>query len=216
MNFDTLVDRAVSLYDVSSTRASDVANERLQRMLGASKSLMKVATIGTTVAGQAAYPLDATIVTVKRVFVTYTSGVVTFEGTETLDSLTDLANGLATVYGCSNFYTVAYDTDSSQVTNNLYLSPAPTEAGASITANCAVLPAAITYGSTTALPLPLDFHEHLLAGVKAELSDEDERQDSGAKFEGVYQAGITLLTKRQQGLGQGSDRHRMRMVGYDV
>ena len=50
MTFDSLVDRLVSLYDVTTTRAAEVANERLGRMVAEAKSLRKIVTLGTTVA----------------------------------------------------------------------------------------------------------------------------------------------------------------------
>ena len=36
-----------------------------------------------------------------------------------------------------------------------------------MTGNCSLIPAAITHGSSTALPIPLDMHRRLLAGCKA-------------------------------------------------
>jgi hypothetical protein len=161
--------------------------------------------------------LDATVVQVYRVTIAYSTGPVTYKGTESLDALMDLVTG-ATLDpgGDGRWYAVQPDTDSSQVTNNLYISPAPSEAGAPITGLCAILPATLAYASATALPIPLDVHPHLLAGCKAELSDEEGRQDEAMKFEGVFAQGTTTLERRANALAQGSDRHRMRVSGYDL
>lgn len=215
MNFDGLVDRLTSLYDVGTPRATDVANERLSSMLGSSKSLRGLVDLGTTVAGQALYALPSTVLEVYRLDVAYTTGTVTYKGTATLDELQDLASGAAHDPGCGHWYTVAPDTDVSMNTANLYLSAAPTVAGAAMTGNCAILPPTIVYGLEAVIPIPIDCHRHLLAGCRAELSDEDSRQDESAKFEAVFEAGVKRLESRENSRGTGSDGHRMRMSGYD-
>lgn len=213
MNFDTLVDRLTSLYDVGTPRATDVANERLSSMLGSAKSLRGLVDLGTTVAAQATYALPATVVEVFRLEIAYTTGTVLYTGTETLDALQDLARLTVSDPGCGHWYAVAPDADASMNTANLYLSAAPTVAGAAMTGNCAILPATLTYGGTLALPIPLDCHRHLLAGCKAELCDEESTDSS--KFEAVFEAGVKRLEARQNSRGAGSDGHRMRMSGYD-
>lgn len=215
MNFDALVDRLTSLYDVGQQRAVDVANERLSSMLGSSKSLRSLVNLGTTVAAQALYALPATVVEVYRLDIAYTTGTVTYKGTATLDELQDLASGAAHDPGCGHWYATASDADATANTTNLYLSAAPTVAGATMTGNCAILPATLTYGAASALPIPVDCHRHLLAGCRAELSDEESRQDESAKFEVVFEAGVKRLEARENSRGTGSDRHRMRMSGYD-
>lgn len=217
MTADDLVDRLVALYDVGTTRATDVLNERLSAMLGQARSLRKLVTIGTTVADQHTYALSADIVEVRRVTVEFTAGTATYKGTESIDALTDLVNGDAVdPTGCGKYYAVQADTDGTMTTANLYLYPAPDEAGVNIVGVCAILPASITYGSSTALPIPVDVHKHLLAGCKAELLDEDSRQDESLKLEAEFNAGIQILALRQQARGTGSDRHRLRVSGYDL
>jgi hypothetical protein len=216
MTFEQLCDRLTSLFDVSQSRAVEVSNERLSRMVGEAKSLRSLVNIGTTVASQATYALAATIVQVYRVSVPYSSGTVTYAGTETLDMLMDITSGTAESRYEQAFYAVQPDADALQTTNNLYLSPAPSEAGKTITGICAILPATLTYASATALPIPLDLHTRLLAGCKAELSDEESRQDEAAKHEAVFEFGVRKLEARANSLARGSDRHRMRLVGYDT
>lgn len=215
MNFDDLCDRLTSLYDVGAVRAAAVANERLQRMCGAAKSIKTQTTLGTTVADQAAYAIPVNVVQIDRVRVAYTSGTVDFEGTEDLLSIWDLEAGNASD-GCGgNWYVIEADTDGTGATDSLRLHPIPTEAGRTITGLVAIIPAVLTYGATSALPIPLDCHEHLLAGCKAELSDEDSRQDESAKFEAVFEAGVKRLSARENSRGKGGDRHRLRVGGYD-
>jgi hypothetical protein len=212
MNFDDLCDRLTSLYDVGNVRAAAVANERLQRMCAAAKSIRALRTnLGPTVAEQATYALAVDIVQVYKVRIAYASGNVAYTGTESLDAIWELQDGNAS--GCGNWYAVQPDADASQATGNLLLYPAPSEAGAAITGLVAIIPAAITYGDTTGLPIPLDCHEHLLAGCKAELSDE-ESTDS-AKFEAVFEAGVKRLSARESSRGKGSDGHRLRVANYD-
>jgi hypothetical protein len=200
-----------SLYDVGQTRAVDVANERLQRMASAAESIRSIVTVGTTTANTSSYALATNVVQVYRVRVAYTSGTVDFSGIARIEDLWDIDAGNAT--GCGNYYVTEPDTDSSGATTNLRLYPTPTVSGATITALASVIPTALTYTSATALPIPLDCHEHLLAGCKAELTDEENSDSS--KFEAVFEAGVKRLQKREQGRGKGSDGHRLRMSGYD-
>jgi hypothetical protein len=219
VTFDDLVTRLMALYDVTQARAVDVANERLNRMVAEAKSLRAIKSLGTTVADTASYALDATVVQVFKVKVAYTAGQINYEGTETIEDLWDLDAGTAEVSPSSDdayWFTIEADSDSLQTTDNLRLYPAPDESGKTITGLVALRPATITYGSSTALPIPLNTHEHLLAGCKAELSDEEARQDESAKFEAVYQAGIARLKNEAESRGKGSGRHRMRVAGYDI
>jgi hypothetical protein len=218
MNFDELVTRLTGLYDVTTTRAAEVANERLQRMVAEAKSLRAIKSLGSTVAAQTSYTLDPTVVHVYKVKVAYTAGQINYEGTESIDALWDIDAGVAEASDPDSAYWFAIeaDSDSLQTTDNLRLFPAPGEAGKAITGLVALRPATITYGGSTALPIPVNTHEHLLAGCKAELSDEEERQDVSAKFEAVFQAGIARLRDDQTSRGKGSGRHRLRVAGYDL
>lgn len=218
MTFEGLVDRLVSLYDVSQTRAVDVANERLQRMATESKGIRSVKSLGTTTAGTSSYALDSTVIQVFKVKVAYSAGTINYEGVVSLEDLWDLDNETAEVADTDSAYWFAIeaDTDSSQATDNLRLYPTPQESSKTITGLVALQPATLTYSSSTALPIPLDVHEHLLAGCKAELLDEESRQDESAKLEGVFQAGIVKLRDRVQERGVGSGRHRIKVSGYDL
>lgn len=218
MTFDDLVDRLVSLYDVTTTRAAAVANERLNRMVTEAKYIRAVKSLGTTTSGTASYSLDASIVGILKAKAVYTAGQVNYEGTESLEDLWDIDAGTATVVSDTNAYWIAIqpDSDSDGTTNSFLLSPTPSQSSVTVTGLVALQAATFTYGNSSALPIPVDTHEHLLAGCKAELSDEDEREDLSARFESTFQLGIQKLKQRVQGLGVGTGRHRMRVAGYDV
>jgi hypothetical protein len=112
MTFDQLVDRLVSLYDVGQSRAVDVANERLQRMVSESKSLRAIKSLGTTVASQTSYALDPTIVQVFKVKVAYTAGQINYEGMIAIEDLWDVDSGDAEVNDPDNAYWFAIEADS--------------------------------------------------------------------------------------------------------
>jgi hypothetical protein len=215
MTFEQLVDRLLSLFDAGQARAVDVVNERLARMVTEAEYLRKIMSLGTTVAGQASYPLDSTVTKILQVRIDFTDGTVLYDGTETLEDLWRVDAGAADA-GPGTFVVIEPDSDGSGNTDNFRLYPAPAEAGLSVQALVVVQPATLTYSSGTALPIPLDAHEQLLAGCKAELHDEEGRQDEAAKFEAVFGSGISKLSKRVQSRGKGSSGHRLRVRGYDA
>lgn len=214
MTFEGLVDRLLTIFDVGQQRAVDVANERLGRMVAESAALRSLANLGTTVAATATYALPANVVQVMRVEIAFAAGTVIYEGTATVDEFWDLAVGNA--YSCGSIYCVEPDADSDMTTDNLRLYPVPTEAGATITGLVALRAAVLTYSSATALPIPINAHPALLAGCKADLYDEDDRQDESQKEEAVFVAGIQGLTAATTRRGEGSGRRRMRVAGYDI
>jgi hypothetical protein len=215
MTFEALVTRLLSLHDVDQARAVDVANERLADMAAESKGIRAQISLGTTTSGTATYALAANIIQVYRATVAFTAGTVTYEATESIEALWDVVAGRAEAPPGEYFCAVEPDTDLLQTTDYLRLYPAPDESSKTITGVVAVAPATIVYASATALPIPLDCHKHLLAGCRAELLDEESRQDESAKLEAVYQQGIRRLSARQKARGSGSGHHRMRVRGYD-
>jgi hypothetical protein len=118
MTFDDLVTRLVSLYDVTTTRAAEVANERLQRMLAEAKSLRAIKTIGTTVANQSSYALDATVVQVYKVKIPYTTGTINYEGTESLEDLWDVDSGISEPTNPDTAYWFAIEADSDSLADD--------------------------------------------------------------------------------------------------
>lgn len=218
MNFDSLVTRLTSLYDVTTQHAADVANERLQRLVAEAKSLRAIKTIGTTVDGTASYTLDPTVVKIIEAKVTYTDGQVNYKGEVNISTLWDLDSGEAVVNNPDGYqYWVAIepDADSSQTTDGFRLYPTPGETGKTITGLVALRPAVITYGSSTSLPIPTDVEENLQAGCEAQLAAEEGRQDLVAGYEAAFTQGIRVLEGEQESRGVGAGGHRMGVSGYD-
>jgi len=217
MVFEDLVDRLVSLHDCAQARAVAVANERIARMAEESKAVRATVNLGTTVSGQTGYAVTDEIAQVFRVKAAYTAGTVLYEGTESRDALEDLQLGLAAVTGCGDGHWFVFDPDAddSAATANLFLWPAPEESGVTITGRCAVIPEALTYSSGTSLPFPRSLHDDLLAGCRASLLGEESRQDEAASYELQFAAGVKKLERREKARAAGSDRHRLRHVGYD-
>lgn len=215
MTFDDLVDRLTSLYDVTETRAAEVANQRLQRMIAKSKALRAIKSLGTTVADQASYSLSATVVQILNAKATYSDGQVNYTGDVTIDDLWNVDAGRGELDPCGAYIAVEYDDDSDINTSNFRIYPAPSEADVEITGLVALRPATITYGSSTALPIPEDLEEALLAGCKAELSKEDDRPDIAAGYEAEFASGVADLAGETKQRGVGAGGHRMRVSGYD-
>lgn len=214
MTADELVDRLTSLYDVGETRALAVLNERLGDMVARSTALRAVVTLGTTVADQASYALAANVVQILKAEAQYTDGTVEYEGNVTLQDLWDVAAGDSVITGA--VIAIEADGDSTMTTDNFRVYPAPTEADIAITGLVALRPATLTYGASSALPIPVDHHARLLAGCKATLADEEDRQDQAAKWEAEFETGVKLLEGSVNKRGKGSGSHRIRVVGYDV
>jgi hypothetical protein len=193
-----------------------VANERLGRMMVEAAAIRKLVTLATTTAGTSTYTLDPAVARVLKAKAVYSTGQVNYEGAATVDELWNADAALATSDPCgSAYFVVIPDADDSETTATIRFWPTPAETGVTITGIAVVQPATFTYGSSSALPLDLNLHEYLLAGAKAELSDQDERQDVSAKFEAVFQAGIQKLAHAVTNRGKGTAPHRMRASGYD-
>lgn len=209
MTFEGLVDRLMSLFDVGQTRAVDVANERLGRMVAESTALRAVVSLGTTTANVASYTLASNVVKVLKV----TIGTSVYEGSATIEEFFDIAAGNATTDGY--FYAILPDSDADMNTESIQFYPAPSTTGMTISGLVALRPAVIVYASATALPIPVNVHPALLAGCEAELADEEGRQDEASKGEIDFAAGIKALEGVANGRAKGSGRHRPRIAGYD-
>lgn len=214
MTFEALVDRLTSGFDVTQPRAVDVANERLADMVTRSTALRAVISLGTTVANQASYALAANVAKILEITVPYTAGSAIYYGVATLEDLWAVAAGTSEITG--NVVAIEADSDATMTTDNFRLYPAPSEAGKAISGLVALRPAALTYSSATALPIPVDQHNALLAGAKADLFDEEGRQDEAAKNDVKFENGIKRLEASVNKRGKGSGGTRMRVVGYDI
>ena len=216
MNFDGLVTRLQSLFDVGQTRAVDVANERLAEMVTRSTALRSVRSLGSTVAGQASYTLNENIVKILQIEVAYTAGTKAYNGVATLEDLWAVARHEAEVDpDFDGVVAIEADSDSTMTTDNFRMYPAPGESGKAITGLVAIRPAAITYGSSTALPIPVDLHPKLLAGCKAELFEEEGNPTEAATNQAEFEQGIRLLEASVNKRGKSSGGTRLRVSGYD-
>lgn len=217
MTFEALVDRLTSLFDVTQQRAVDVANERLTRMVVESTAIRAIISLGTTTNGTTSYTLASNVAKVLKIRVDYTAGTAIYEGQETIEDLWDIDAGIAEPSSTDAYwFVVEPDTDTDATTDKLRLYPTPGETGKAISGLVALRPATLTYSTNTALPIPIDVHNNLLDGAKAELFDEEGRQDEAAKHEASFQDGIRILKRQVESRGKGSGGHRMRVRGYDL
>lgn len=230
MTFEQLVDRLTSQFDVSQPDAVAVANERLARMVTEAKSLRAIISLGVTTAGQARYSLASNIAKVYKVVLTDDDtfpddnvlpaddavpgeNANVYEGEVSIEDMWNASVGLATIVG--NVFTIEPNADSDMNTEAIRLYPAPTATGMGIIALVALRPATLTYGSATALPIPLDLHNNLLDGAKAELFDDESRQDEAAKLEVSFASGARALATGVATRGKAASG-RMRVRGYDL
>jgi hypothetical protein len=211
---ESIVDDLRAEFDVTQAKALAVLNDRLQDLVTRSTALRAVKSLGTTVAAQTSYALDATIVKVLKVWIVNGTETATYEGTSTLEDFVDLTADDVQTDG--RWYTVEPDSDSSMLTENLRLYPAPSTAGRTITGLVALRPAAVTYATATALPIPTDVHDSLYQGARAKLFEQESRQDEAAVPRAEYEQGIKDLLGGVQKRGKGSQGTRMRIRGYDL
>jgi hypothetical protein len=218
MTFDDVVDSLTSLFDVTTTKAAAVTNDRLQDMVTRSTALRAITSLGTTVNGTTSYALAANVAKIFKAWVAYTAGTAVYEGTETIEDLVDLDAGLADVVDTDTAYwvVIAPDADALATTDNFRLYPTPAESAKTITGLVALRPAVLTYGSASALPIPTETHRDLLEGAKAVLYAEEGREDEAAVPDAKYEQGIKELLAGVERRGKGSGSHRIRVVGYDL
>lgn len=213
MTFEALVDRLTALFDVTQAHAVDVANERLADLATKSTAIRAVISLGTTTSGTSSYTLASNVVKIIQAKATYSAGTVIYDGVVSIEDLWDTDVGDTTISG--NVIAIEPDSDTSATTDNFRIYPTPTESGKTITALVALRPATLTYTSGTALPIPVDQHPALLDGCKAELFDEEGRQDEAAKHDASFQLGVKALESQVNKRGKSTST-RMRLAGYDL
>lgn len=208
MNFDDLVARLTSNYDVSQAQAVAFGNERLARMVAESEFLMVTKSLGTTVAGQANYALATDLVDLSAVKIAHSDGTVSLYYGTSLDLLWRQDAG----DGCTTGFALDFQADADV---DLRLEPAPETAGETITGLYAQQPTVLAYGSTSVLPVPVDVHTHLLAGCQADCLDLEGRQDLSAKYEQRFLEGVGKLIRRKNSRGDSDAPHRIAVSGWD-
>jgi hypothetical protein len=210
---DTLVDRLVSQFEVTSTVALGFLNDRQARMLAEAEFLTATVTLGTTTAGTANYTLASTVTDLKKVRVVESDGSFTQYELVAIEDLWDLDAAEAQV-SLSDGGLCALDyTAAGAVQLRLY--PEPETTGLTISGIVALAATAATYGGGTALQVPVDMETHLYAGMQADAYDREDRQDMAAKAEVRFTEGVGKLVKRKNTRGDGNGPHRMRVSGYD-
>lgn len=232
MTFEQLVDRLTGQFDVSQADAVAVVNERLARMVTEAKSLRAVIAIGTTTATTSRYALPANVAQVYKLVLTDGdtfpeddtlplddtvpgSNANVYEGEVTIEDLWNVSVGTATIGWDHNVFAIEPNADEDMNTESVRLYPAPTTSDLGILALVALRPNVLTYASATALPIPVDLHSALLDGARAELYDDEGRQDEAAKMELSFAQGTKDLLRGVNSRGRGSGAHRMRVSGYD-
>lgn len=213
--FESLVDELRTQFDASQARAVEVVNHRLDELLIRAEALDYVKSLGTTTSGTDTYTLTASVSKLKQIRADYTAGTVLYEGTS-LRTLWDLDVENLVAATDDYYFAVVPDTDDDATTASLRLYPTPSESGIALTGRYVGLPADLAYASATALPIPLDIHEALLAGCRAEFFRRDEdRPDLAAAEEGVFAAGVEALRKFSNARAEGDAPMRLGLWGFD-
>lgn len=220
MTVEQLVDRITAAFEVSQTTALAFFNERLARFIAESEYLMVTRSLGTTVANQTNYVLDTgitddqTLVDLSIVKITDSSGDTTLYKGVSIEALWHVDASLAEVTSPAGegVFAIDYQSDGDL---EIRLEPAPESAGLSIYGLFAQTPSTLTYATATAIPVPVDFHNHLLDGVRADCYDAEDRQEMSAKMEASFAQGIARAVKRKNSRGDGSGPHRMQCWGFD-
>lgn len=233
MTFEQLVDRLTSQFDVTQPRAVDVANERLAQMVSKAKSLRAAVSVGITTADCARYPLPANVAHVYKLVLTEddtfpddnvlppddslpgtNAGV--YEGEVSIEDLWNVSVGMASIGPDQNVFAIEPNADEDMNTEAIRLYPAPSTTGMGIIGLVALRPNTLTYSSATGIPIPIDQHGALLDGARAELFDDEGRQDEALKMEASFMQGTEALERAVNSRGTGSGGHRMRVRGYDL
>jgi hypothetical protein len=201
-------------------------------MVSEAQSLRAIVSLGLTTAGLARYSLPANVVHVYKLMLveadTFPDDNVlppddevpgtdqgTYEGEVSIEDLWDIQTGNSTLSDGARVFAVEPNADEDMTTESIRLRPAPSTTDMGIVALVALRPNTLTYGSGASLPIPIDLENNLLDGAKAELLDEESRQDEAQKLEMSFERGITALARGVNMRGKGGS-HRIKVRGYDL
>lgn len=213
--FETMVDELRTQFDVTQARAVEVVNHRLDEMLSRSEAMEYYKTLGNTTSGTSTYTLTASVQKLHQIVAAYTAGTVLYEGAP-YRLLLDIDVGNVFVTGSDSFFAIVHNTDDDATTASFRLYPTPAQSGVALMGRYVGLPADLTYTSGTALPIPLDTHEALLAGCRAEFYRRDEdRADLAGGEEVTFTGGITALREFVNARAEGDAPIRAQIWGYD-
>ena len=176
-------------FDESEAVVKGWVLQRLRVMVARAKWRVMDITIGTTVADQAQYYLDPSVVDLRSVRV----GGVPYDPISPRD-LDELKMGWATKSGPGGLFTQAFGRDFDAEFIELW--PAPVESGVLISGLAAWQPAPVPDSSE--LPIPADLHHYVLEGAIADgLARSDERLQEADRFEARFEQGVQLLSQRR-------------------
>lgn len=212
MTFDEIVDGVLAQGGFAVTRsvAGGWVNEVHRKAVADSQWQMRSLSLGPTVVDQAEYDIPERVVDIVGLYVVGDDGT---PGDWRRISSTDLWNvkaGRSRIVREGGVFAAAFgDADEKRI--ELY--PAPETAGLEITALAAMVPVAMSSGSSPVIPD--DMHGDLLDGAIAlGLLRMDERADSAAAFDARFREMVGKLRRRKNSR-VGSGTSRMKVYGYD-
>lgn len=196
--------------DASRATVLSVLNEAYAQQVADSRWFRTEASIGSTVAGTAAYVVPDTIVEMFAV----TVGGGTFEPIGE-DVMRRIINGSVSLRIASSggVYAPGYSsTGSPQIT----LYPTPSTGGVPITVYAALVPAALTDSSGSVPVTPSDTHSSLIDGTAAILLNRiDERPDLAGGYQTRFDTVTEKIRRRKNALLTGSQPVRLKVQGID-
>jgi hypothetical protein len=204
LTFDDVVDRAQKYGpEVPQATIVSFANARLGRMVAEADYRRKVASLGTTVSGTAAYNIASDVIDIRQAWI----GSDLYERTS-YDVVRDLVAGRRDLVGDGGVF-APYD-DSSGVPQIVFY-PTPSTTGDTITAEESYQSSDLTYGSAAATILPSHLMSYLADGVLADVYDYQAREDMADKYESRFEAGIDKLRRyKNSRVGSGPGRISLR------
>lgn len=188
-------------FDVTETQALRWLNARHRKMIARSRCLRATLSVGTTVADTGSYPLNTDVVAVYQVQV---------GGTAYSRIGRDDAAASGRLLISNSFYANADGSGTIELT----LYPAPTEAGAAITAFAAILPPDLDADD---YPLvPIDFQDALVEGAIATgMARDIEQVGIADRFEDRFDRACEELRRRTNSQVAGGSV-QMRVVGVNA
>lgn len=200
MTGDTIVDAVVneggfSVSDTGIARTTVTAwcHAAYIELVTESRWAQSIASLGTTVAGTAEYALADTIIDVYEVKVGATGRPLPRVGVDTIWNL--IANE-ETLLGQTTM--VYAGTFSNAGAGKLYLYPAPSTSGDTISGLVASLPSAFTDSAGFTPAIPEDFHRSIVYGALAEgYGVGEEALDQAAYWRERFETRIEKLRRRK-------------------
>lgn len=209
MTLDDYVSTLTDMFDASSSTAQGWVQEAYRRAVTDARWFTETVTLGTTVAGQAAYALPVGLVQLDSLFI---NGVE--QGRVGEFDIPDLNAGAAFL-GSGGVYA---QTSSSSGADQIALYPTPTTNGLAITGKGEFVPNDLVAGTGAGSSpvFPLDLHPVVLDGAIAlGYLRKDERPDLAGIHESRFQEGVQKLRARKISRVRGRPPFRIQVQGRD-